>query len=299
MSSKRLDSSVRKEAFTLIELLVVIAIIALLLSIIVPSLNMAKRKAAGAVCMSNEKQLSLAWTLFAADHDEEIVDGQPDVDGDGFTDYPGYGRHANFVSNPITPPGGGNRLSLEGRILGLTKGGLWPYLGDYKVWHCPGDKRTTKDELRYGYRTYSIGAVYSRIAAYITSTGEQDVFVTKTSQIKNPGSKFVFLEEMDVQQEYNDNTWNIFLQRSAPTWFDPVAVWHGDSSTFGYADGHAERHKWVGSLVKERAEFDSAVLLLDQGKTQKIAPVPKDNENDLEDWNWIIRHYESRPYNNR
>ena len=287
----------KTKAFTLIELLVVIAIIALLLSVIMPSLNMAKRKAAGVACMSNEKQLSLAWTLFAGDHDEEIVDGQPDYDGDGFTTYPGFGRHANFVCNPITPPGGGNRLTLEGRILGLEKGGLWPYLEDYKVWHCPGDRRSAKNELRYGYRTYSIGAAYSRMAANITSTGEQDVFVTKTSQIKNPSSKFVFLEEMDVQQEYNDNTWNIFLQRQNPQWFDPVAVWHGDSSTFGYADAHAEQHKWVGLLVKERADFGSAVALLERGENQKIAPVPKDSQNDMEDWNWITKHYAPRPYN--
>ena len=286
-----------KSGFTLIELLVVIAIIALLLSVIMPSLNMAKRKAAGVVCTSNEKQLSLAWTLFAADNDEEIVDGQPDNDDDGFTNYPGYGRVANFVAHPLTPPNGGARLSLEGRILGLQTGGLWPYLESYQIWHCPGDRRNAKNERRYGYRTYSIGAAYSRMAANITSTGEQDVFVTKTSQIKNPGSKFVFLEEMDVQAEYNDNTWNIFLQRSAPQWFDPVAVWHGDSSTFGYADGHAERHKWVGSLVKERADFGAAVALLDQGKNQKIASVPTDSQNDMEDWNWITKHYVPRPYN--
>ena len=53
----------KKGAFTLIELLVVIAIIALLLSIIVPSLQTAKKKAAGAVCMSRERNLVLALSL--------------------------------------------------------------------------------------------------------------------------------------------------------------------------------------------------------------------------------------------
>jgi prepilin-type N-terminal cleavage/methylation domain-containing protein len=55
--------------FTLIELLVVIAIIALLLSILLPSLNAAKRLTKRLVCQSNLKQLAVAWHLYLDDHD--------------------------------------------------------------------------------------------------------------------------------------------------------------------------------------------------------------------------------------
>ena len=278
-----------KSGFTLIELLVVISIIALLLSILMPGLQKAKEKASGVVCMSNEKQLSLAWALFAGDNDDAIVDGQPDVDFDGVTDYPQYGTHPNFVSNPHNEAGQED-FTLESRIRGFEKGGLWPYLENYKIFHCPGDRRSTKDELRYGYRTYSIGAVYSRFAAQIQSTGEQDVYVTKTSRIRNPGNKYVWLEEMDVQQKFNDNTWNFFLQRSTPKWWDPLAVWHGDSSTFGFADGHADRHKWVGEEVLKRADFGAAIELLAQGGTQKKSGILTDPK-DIEDWTWVAKHY--------
>ena len=54
----------KNKAFTLIELLVVIAIIALLLSIVMPGLNMAKRKAASAACLSNARQMSMAWYMY-------------------------------------------------------------------------------------------------------------------------------------------------------------------------------------------------------------------------------------------
>ena len=67
----------KKNGFTLIELLVVISIIALLLSIILPSLRLAKEAGKRIVCLNNEKQLVLAWTLYAGDNDEEFCSPSP------------------------------------------------------------------------------------------------------------------------------------------------------------------------------------------------------------------------------
>jgi len=64
-----------RKGFTLIELLVAISIIALLTAILIPTLNRARRQAAASVCLSNQRQLVLAWIVYAQDNDGKLIGG--------------------------------------------------------------------------------------------------------------------------------------------------------------------------------------------------------------------------------
>lgn len=61
----------RTKGFTLIELLVVIAIIAILAAILFPVFAKAREKARQTSCVSNQKQLMLAYNMYAQDYDEQ------------------------------------------------------------------------------------------------------------------------------------------------------------------------------------------------------------------------------------
>jgi prepilin-type N-terminal cleavage/methylation domain-containing protein len=74
--------------FTLIELLVVIAIIALLMAILMPALNRAKRQASGAACLSNMHQWSLFFSMYTQDNNELFPQGVGGVRGGGSNRWP-------------------------------------------------------------------------------------------------------------------------------------------------------------------------------------------------------------------
>ena len=234
--------------------------------------------------------------MYGEDYDANIVDG--DV-GDRLD--PGYQtfrigqtsvRVLCWVSRPMGPNGEDYNKTLEDKVRGLRVGGLWRYLEDYKVYNCPIDKRYVKMALYKqtntlntdpdwygGYRSYSIGKVLSKRPS---GSGEDPFTVSKLSEFSNPGSKIVFLEEADGMG-WNDRTWNMNMDITVKRWGDPFAIWHNGSSTFAFADGHAERHKWVdkGTLKMSRDQEKNQPATIDGDPSSPIS----------QDYIWFRRAY--------
>lgn len=255
----------RKNAFTLIELLVVIAIIALLLAVLIPALATAKRQATGVVCLAHLNGIAKSWFLYADDNDAKLVNGHvprhQEYANLPFWQAPGapfggpYKDNAWFVNPPHLEDGtyaGGTAdtfvCKLEDEARGMRTGALAGYLGSEKVWHCPGDKNYLKPEQpapsRGGMRSYSI------IGLMHGEQPNQAKCVHKMSDIINSGDKIVFLENTD-NRSWNMGSW--IMNWTAPSWIDPMAIFHNDRSNIGFADGHAEKHQWLDGDTIRRA----------------------------------------------
>jgi len=234
----------RRAGFTLIELLLVIAVVALLLGILVPALNLARSKARGIVCQGSVRDLLTAYILYAGDNDGGLVSGDTSNKVEqGVPSTYCWVKPPQYDDGTILPDE--QRPTLAEEVRGITKGHLYPYVKTRKVYHCNGARET---HLYGGYRSYSIPGLmngeYSRPAF---KAGRLDLVATKMTQIKRPETKLVFLEDTDTRG-WNMGSW--VMDPSGRAWVDPFAIWHGDSSSLGFADGHTELHRWVSKSTR-------------------------------------------------
>ena len=238
------------EKVGLIELLVVISIIALLVAILMPALNKARQAATGAACVVNEKTMLTAWLMYAEENEDKIVSGW---------------------TGPIGWTGNPANNSLEAKKVAIEAGLLYDYITNVDAYHCPGDKREMKSG-QFAFRSYSMpNCMNGDIGGWTVSNVGNNTVVKKVGQITHPATKYVFLEESD-RRGSNKGTWVMDLRASNDRWIDPMAVWHNDKGTLGFADGHAEMHGWL--------EEETITMCRDQVIWQKC-------NGKLRDWKYM------------
>ena len=238
MSDKlRYRENRKNKAFTLVELLVVISIIALLLAILMPSLNKARETAKRVICASNVKQMLLGVPLYAADNNDEMpyhcnADPTDDRAPDAV-----YEPYKTYSIHHATRPAG-DLIQGMGRM-------YHTYLGDnLRIFFCPGMRNTVcafpKMSINEPYNTDSefqlknnqwIGNKPFRMpnrSCYMYRAGDYD-----GPRVRPTDRKLTLkLSKLSGQRGLITDIWSMANS------IDPVIA-HKEGINAGFVDGHS------------------------------------------------------------
>jgi prepilin-type N-terminal cleavage/methylation domain-containing protein len=250
----------RKKGFTLIELLVVIAIIAVLMAILMPALNRAREQGKRASCLSNLRQLGLAWTMYADENEGKIVQGNAGNDWPAYDPVNGHANEEPWVYRDDNIPNGDDELEKEA----LRKGALWPYTKHERLYRCPTGKR---GEMR----TYSIMFSMNGIChANVKNSGWRGKYIKRITDMKNPAERIVFIDEGYITPD------SFAVEYDQERWWDDPPVRHGVGTCVAFADGRSAFKKWSGMETIKFAKDNEF-----QKAPTNLVPTTDDDRRDL------------------
>ena len=253
--------------FTLIELLVVIAIIAILAAMLLPALAGAKLKSLRAGCTNNERQLQLAWLMYATDNQDMIPSCDRYLAG-----------NLQWGGNGGLTPGPENVIDTAVASYddsSIKVGQLYPLIGGIGVFHCPADKKqgqginqaTHQPIVRDRPRSYSVNGYMAGSPDVDSPAGANPSFKRnfKTQDIKHPVPSDAIVFVCEDVLSLDDGHFGFDPNPANRHWVNFPSIAgnrHNKGSVFSFADGHAEFHRWLDGETYHLSGVGSTVTAM-------------------------------------
>jgi len=228
----------RRNAFTLIELLVVIAIIAILAAILFPVFAQAKKAAKKTTCLSNIKQMGLAFVMYGGDNDD-----MSPSNGEGLVKQPWGGWTAlepwTGLNGGVWGYGGGANAPLGFMDPGAAQNWgeeLFPYVKSMDMYVCISAQNDTSGDLAPIPNNNKAGRT-----SYVMNGCGSDKSLTAVSK---PGDFITFQGRATTVREavtlprmsgFSDGTTK--ANDSDDAW---IGFTHDGGDNYTFADGHAK-----------------------------------------------------------
>ena len=248
-----------RSGFTLIELLVVIAIIAILAALLLPALSKAKQKAQGIQCVSNLKQLSVAWIMYTGDSNNKLApNGDEAAQPTSPKDPTLETSNLQWCPGEMEPGGLDNGPTNTALIMA---GCIYPYTKQVGIYRCPADISTA---LIYGQnlprvRSMSMNCWLNPINIWVGSADGRAF--RKDSDLGVLGAANIWLMMDENPYSIND-AYMAEYPPPLPTggggdleWADYPATYHNKANGMAFCDGHAQIRKWTDpAVLNQRVE---------------------------------------------